>query len=306
MKEPDINTATPLFIERRFPVGLDPVVPSIRALYDQSKAAHWDPQADIDWNAFASANYTQEQLRAAQLSWSRRAWVEYTALAETPSLLVRFCVERGREADPKFYLTVRNTEEAWHIESCHRFAELCGGYIEQPSSSAYAESLNRNFHREVLHAETPLDAYVAAHCAISDGLEYALWDAYASNATDAVARQLLERCVQDKARHASFGWLYLEARQAHWDTATRKQIEEYVAAHIHEVELAGYHCVSLGDDADSQAVAQADAATAQAGLGALPPQEERQLTATFLAAALDRLASLQVHVTLKHDTRLYG
>lgn len=300
-----MNTATPLFIEQRFPVGLDPVVPSIRALYDQSKAAHWDPQADIDWAAFSTIQYTPEQLHAAQLSWSRRAWVEYTALAETPSLLVRFCIERGREADPKFYLTVRNTEEAWHIESCHRFADLCGGYLEQPSSSAYAENLNRNFHREVLHAETPLDAYVAAHCAISDGLEFALWDAYSNNASNPVARQLLERCVRDKARHASFGWMYLDARRTHWDKAIRTQIEQYVSSHIHEVELAGYHCVSLADDTDSERVALADATTAQAGLGALAPREERKLTAIFLASALERLAGLQINIELPDNTRLH-
>ena len=300
-----MNTATPLFIEQRFPVGLDPVVPSIRALYDQSKAAHWDPQADIDWAAFSTTQYTPEQLHAAQLSWSRRAWVEYTALAETPSLLVRFCIERGREADPKFYLTVRNTEEAWHIESCHRFADLCGGYLEQPSSSAYAENLNRNFHREVLHAETPLDAYVAAHCAISDGLEFALWDAYSNNASNPVARQLLERCVRDKARHASFGWMYLDARRTHWDKAIRTQIEQYVSSHIHEVELAGYHCVSLADDTDSERVALADATTAQAGLGALAPREERKLTAIFLASALERLAGLQINIELPENARLH-
>lgn len=302
----EMSEITPLFLERRFPLGLDTVLPDIRALYETSKAAHWDPQVDLPWNSFAPDNYTAVQLRAAQLSWSRRAWVEYTALAETPSLLVRFCLERGREADPKFYLTVRNTEEAWHIECCHRFAEQCGGYVEQPLDSAYAQSLNRNFHREVLHADTPLDAYVAAHCALSDSLEYALWESYATNATDPLAKAILSRATRDKSRHAQFGWLYLSSRQASWDASVRDQIETYVVRHVDEVELAGYHCVSLGVEAEVSAICEADAISAEAGLGSLAPETERLLTAKCLHDCSQRFASLGLQIAAPDDPRLLG
>ncbi|MBT6277104.1 MAG: hypothetical protein HOI95_23595 [Chromatiales bacterium] len=295
---------TPLFLEHRFPLGLDTVIAPIRALYDESKAAHWDPHADIEWKKFLPAALTDDQREAARLSWSRRAWVEYTAIGETPSLLVRFCVERGREADPKFYLTVRNTEEAWHIECCHLFADLCGGYIEQPTGASYAQSLNRAFHREVLHAETPLDAYVAAHCALTDTVELGLWEGYAANATDQVVRNLLDRCVADKRRHARFGWLYLEARQSGWTGAERKEISQYVDTFIRDVELNGYHCVSLSDGPEAVAIGAADETTAAAGLGALAPQEERRVMHGCLTDAIGRLRSLGIDLPDVDDPRL--
>ncbi|MFT5393747.1 MAG: hypothetical protein ACI8PT_003951 [Gammaproteobacteria bacterium] len=299
-----MSEPTPLFLERRFPVGLDPVIGSIRELYDESKAAHWDPQADIPWATFAAHELSDEQRNAGCLSWSRRAWIEYTALAETPSLLVRFCIERGREADPKFYLTVRNTEEAWHIECCHQYAELCGGYQEQPATAAFADNLNRNFHREVLHAHTPLDAYVAAHCAVSDGLELALWQGYLANAKEPVARAILERAVNDKTRHAAFGWLYLDARQAHWDDETRGKISGYVHAHVTDVELSGYHVSSLGDNEDTAVIGQADTISAQAKLGALSPAEERTVAGQFFASAYERLGALGLTMPKLVDPRV--
>jgi hypothetical protein len=287
-----MSEITPIFLEHRFPLGLDTVIVPIRALYDESKAAHWDPHADIAWKKFNPKTLSDEQCQAARLSWSRRAWVEYTSIGETPSLLVRFCVERGREADPKFYLTVRNTEEAWHIECCHQFAELFGGYIEQPAGVGYAASLNRSFHREVLHAETPLDAYVAAHCALSDTLELGLWEGYAANATDPVVESVLDRCVVDKRRHARFGWMYLEARRAGWTDDERTEISQYVTTFIADVELNGYHCVSLSDDAEAVAIGAADEITAAAGLGALAPSDERQITHACLSEAINRLRGL--------------
>ena len=240
-----VTDITPIFAERRFPVRLDTVGPDIRALYHRSKEGCWNPQRDIDWSSFADAGYSAEQRAAAALFWSRITWIETTGLAETPSLLVRFCVERDREADPKLFLTVRSTEEAWHIECGHRFAELCGGYVDSPSSSAYAESFNRRFHREALHAETSLDAYVAAHCALADGLELALWEGYLQGATDPVASHILELCIADKRRHVEFGWLYLRTRSSTWGETTCSQIAEYVGDYVRDVELEGYHCASL-------------------------------------------------------------
>ena len=58
----------------------------------------------------------------------------HRASPRRPALLIRFCLEPGREADPKYFLTVRNTEEAWHVESFHRVAELCGGYLDRPAN----------------------------------------------------------------------------------------------------------------------------------------------------------------------------
>src|SRR6185312_13735605 len=199
-------------VERRFPLHLEPAIGSIRDLYDTAKQSRWDPERDIPWSGFDPSRYGPEVLAAARLSWSRKAWTEYGGLPETPALIIRFCLERERESDPKYFLTVRNTEEAWHLECCHRFAESCGGYIAEPANSRYRELFNQGLHREALDASRHLDAYVAAHIGIQDGLDLELTRLHRDNAADPVARAILDRLVADKTRHAAFGWFYLERR----------------------------------------------------------------------------------------------
>ena len=299
-----VTNTTPIFAERRFPVRLDTVVPDIRALYHRSKDQCWNPQRDVDWDSFTPANYSAEQLAAAALFWSRITWIESTGLAETPSLLVRFCVERDREADPKLFLTVRNTEEAWHIECGHRFAELCNGYIDSPTSAAYAASFNRRFPREALHAETSLDAYVAAHCALADGLELALWEGYRRNATDSVASHILDLCIADKQRHVEFGWLYLKTRSSTWDETTCTEIAEYVDRYVRDVELEGYRCPSLAPPGQTEDLVEAEAISAAAGLGGVNAEQERQILRAWWVEGTERLAKIGVGVAPLVDQRL--
>lgn len=301
-----MTETTPIFAERRFPVGLDTVVPDIRDLYDRSKEGCWNPQRDVDWSDFTPSAYQPGDLAAAGLFWSRMAWVESTGLAETPSLLVRFCVERDREADPKLFLTVRSTEEAWHVECCHRFAELCGGYSDSPRSSAYADSFNRRFHREALHAETPLDAYVAAHCALADGLELALWEGYRNTATDPVASRILELCIADKRRHTEFGWSYLATRAPTWDETTRAEIGEYVSRYVTEVELEGYHCASLAGPGQADDLVEAESSSAASGLGGVDADSERKIFTQWWTRSVEQLAAVGVAVAPISDPRLSG
>lgn len=285
---------TPILIERRFPLVLTHSITSIRDLYDTSKQERWDPTGDIDWHAFDPTAYNEGDLAAARLTWSRRTWLEYTKLPETPALLIRFCLEAGREADPKYYLSVRNTEEAWHVEACHRFAKCLGGYLEEPIASGYAEVFNQSFYRRALDADQSLDAYVAARCALSDGLDLALWRGYRDNAQDPVARRILTLCTADKERHAAFGWLYLESRAPTWSEGDIARISNGIAAYFETVERRGGHCAWLAPDGAATDVVEADRRTAQAGLGALRPEEERDIVADFLSLARDRFAALSV------------
>ncbi|MDQ2733945.1 MAG: hypothetical protein M3Y55_02895, partial [Pseudomonadota bacterium] len=127
---------------------LKPALYTIRELYDAAKGSHWDPEQHIPWKRFDPSKYTSEQRAAAALSWSRRAWTEYGSLPETPAILIRFCLENQGESDPKMYLTMRGSEEAWHTECCWRFAELLGGYVSGPDDAQYARMFNQDFHRE--------------------------------------------------------------------------------------------------------------------------------------------------------------
>jgi hypothetical protein len=278
-------------VERRFPLHLEPSIKTIRELYDQAKQAHWDPERDIPWAAFDPARYSPETLAAARLSWSRRAWTEYGGLPETPALIIRFCLEHERESDPKYFLTVRNTEEAWHLECCYRFAELCGGFIGTPANPAYAALFNQGLHREVLDASRSLDAYVAAHIGVQDGLDLELCRLHRDNATDPVTRAILERLVADKTRHAAFGWFYLATRAAGWSDADRHTIAQEVEHIVTDVELAGFRCAWLAGDAAADIVA-ADCLAHNAGLGAATPDEELPVLQRFLSEAADQFSGL--------------
>ncbi len=299
-----MTDTTPIFAERRFPVRLDTVVPDIRELYHQSKDGCWNPQRDIDWDSFKPGDYRADQLAAAALFWSRLTWIETAGLAETPCLLVRFCIERDREADPKLFLTVRNTEEAWHVVCGHRIAELCGGFVEQPASASYAESFNRRFPREALHAETMLDAYVAAHCALADGLELALWQGYRRGATDPLASHILDLCIADKKRHVEFGWLYLRTRSTTWDDATRNEIGQYVDQYVRSVELEGYRCASLAEAEQTDDLVAAEAISAAAGLGGVTAEEEREILRAWWVQSAEKLAGFGIEVAPLIDSRL--
>ena len=294
MADGDAPGVTPILVERRFPLDLAHSITSVRDLYDTSKSARWDPGEDVEWPSFDAGAYDEETLAAARLTWSRRTWIEYTGLAETPALLIRFCLEAGREADPKYYLSVRNTEEAWHVESCHRFAKCLGGYLDEPPNPAWAEILNQSFPQRALDAEQSLDGYVAARCALAKGLNLELWRGYLDNARDPVARRILSLCVADKERHSAFGWLYLDTRAPAWSASDAALVADNVNAYFETVERRGYHCAWLAAEDVAGEVVEAERRTASAGLGALPPEDERDIVSAYLTRARERYAALGI------------
>lgn len=283
-------------IERRFPLHLEPSLYTIRELYDTSKRAHWDPEQHISWKRFDPSRYTAGQRAAAALSWSRRAWAEYGSLPETPAILIRFCLENQGESDPKMYLTMRGSEEAWHTECCWRFAELLGGYVSAPEDLQYAKMFNQDFHREAFEPGISLDAYVAVHAALLDGLDLALHRGFLKHATDTVAVAILRRMVEDKERHVAFGWRYLTERAPRWNEQTRTEIEEEVEQVLRGLVYAGYICPWLAPKPLGVRVTEADVITRRAGLGAMLPDEEGPLVDQYLAEARDQFLQLGVRL----------
>ncbi|MGE0808286.1 MAG: hypothetical protein AB7L76_22300 [Burkholderiaceae bacterium] len=283
-------------VERRFPLHLEPTLYTIRDLYESAKLAHWDPETGIPWTKFDAAAYSAEQRRAAALSWSRRAWTEYSGLPETPAILIRFCLEHNGESDPKMFLTVRGSEEAWHTECCWRFAELLGGYVDAPAEPAYAQLFNQDFHREAFDPGLSVDAYVAVHAALLDGLDLALHRGFLRHAVDPVAQAILKRLVEDKERHVAFGWRYLSERAPAWDGAVRGEIAGEIEQVLEGLVYGGYVSPWLAPAPLSPTLVEADAITRQAGLGAMLPEEEAAIIGQYLDEAAGRLAQMQVPV----------
>jgi hypothetical protein len=292
-----------LFVERRFPLEMNTTLPEIRALYESGKAGRWNPHRDIAWGALGADGYDEPVREAARRTWSRRIWVEAAGLTETPALLMRFCMEANREIDPKFYLTVRNTEEAWHVECFDRLAEAFGGRIVQPKAQAYEAVFNQNLPRQVLDADRHLDAYVAVHAAFEDGLELELYRTWLRGVENPVVTSVLERIIADKERHAAFGWLYLGIRAPHWSEAERQLISREIVRHVNEIELAGYHCPWLAPE-HAGAEAEADAILAGAGLGAADRAREEETIVTYVANARQKLAELGIDLPMFETNRM--
>lgn len=292
-----------LLVERRFPLEMNVTLPEIRELYDSGKAGRWNPHRDIDWNALSPDGYDEQIRQAARRTWSRRIWMEATGLTETPALIVRFCMEVGREIDPKFYLTTRNTEEAWHVECFDRIAEAFGGRVARPAERGYETVFNRNLHRRVLDAGQHLDSYVATHAAFEDGLELELCRAWRKGATNQAIVAVLDRVIADKERHAAFGWLYLASRAPRWTDEECLCIAEELTAHVRETELRGYHCPWLAPE-HALAEADADAMIAAAGLGAATRAEEEDVLVGYVGNARARLAELGVVLPVFETNRM--
>jgi hypothetical protein len=289
---------TAINIERRFPLDLHQSTNAIGELYELAKRGRWNPSADLPWATFNPAAHAAEVLQAARKVWSRRAWLDYTGLAETPALLIRFCLELGTEVDAKYFLTVRNTEEAWHVESFHRYAQACGGFLDTPVNAQWQPLFNRGLHRDALDAGRSLDGHVLTHCLFVDGLEHQLAAAWLANTREPVAGALLERCLKDRERHARFGWLHIERRAPSMSEQERASLVQTLVEHLTQVEFAGLRCVALASSIDaSQDIGELNL-VADAGLGAIAAQAEVALFTQYLARCRERLASCGLHLPL--------
>lgn len=291
-------------VEVRFPLDLAPRLAPIQSLYQEAKLDTWSPDEDIAWGAFDPASSTTAQRDAACAVWSRRTWLEYTGIAETPALLLRFCLERAREVDPKYFLTVRNTEEAMLVECFERYAGLLGSGPARPVDPAWEAVINRGLYRDALNADVDLDAYVAVHCAIEDGFELELFRAYQANAAEPVARRILDRSVRVKTRHAAFGWHYLEGRAARFGERQRAALADAGAAWLQDVAFAGYHVPSLATSIDSAGLQEAQALAAAGGLGAATAAAEEQILREYLAGVRPRLRALGLDLPQRPHARL--
>ncbi|TAL90628.1 MAG: hypothetical protein EPN62_04890 [Candidimonas sp.] len=283
---------TKIPVEHRFPLSLTQSIGSIRELYDIGKQRRWNPEADIAWQQFDPGQYDSVVRDAARLVWSRRAWVEYAGLYETPALLIRLCLETDRESDPKYFLTVRNTEEGWQIESCHRYAKLLGGYIDRPPDARQEAIFNQDRHRQALNVDQDTDVFFTVHSAVEDTLELALFRAYLDNAREPVARQILQKSVQAKERHAAFGWLYVAERADNWSMSERAAVADGVYRYLLDIEMKGYHCPWMAEQDGAEAKA-ADIA-AEAGLGAATQAGEQAVFRSCIEDIRGRLEELGV------------
>jgi hypothetical protein len=269
---------------------LEPAVESIWDLYNRAKNERWDPSRSIDWGRFDAAKLDPVAREAARLAWSHRAWLLFGRLSETPSVLVRFCLERQRESDPKYFLALRGSEEAWHLDASHQMAARLGGFVAEPANRDYAARFNQTLHREVLDADFGLDAYIAAYVALREQLEAALLQAARAATTEPVMAQALDLMLRDKDRHAQFGWLYLCQRKSQLDAPAivRRAGEMLERFYASGLMVPGLNPAIAGD------VAGAIETAATAGLGVASLADQKRALGRALQESQQRFASLAI------------
>ncbi|MEQ8348579.1 MAG: hypothetical protein RIB84_17280 [Sneathiellaceae bacterium] len=278
-------------VEKRFPLDLKPSLDTVWTLYSEAKSAHWDPSRSIPWGEWDAGPYDPGQIAAARRVWSHRLWLAYGHLASTPALLVRFCLEHRRESDPKYFLSVRGTEEAWHVDAVSRFLDRLGGAIGGPDTPAYAELFNDSAYAQALDGDVVLEGFVAAQVAFRLDLDLALLDAARARTRDPVALRILDFLVADRRRHAAFGWLYLEARQDRLTDPMREAAAAQLAG-LCRLELAGLQLPALAEPGIADELAAAYESVAEAGLGAAPRDAA---LAAFGGAVAQSRAKLAAH-----------
>ncbi len=285
-----------MLIERRFPVRLRPQVASLEGAYHDEKSAHWNPVSDIPWNLLDADGLEQRDRDAARLMWSRRLWAAYGYLSETPATLIRLCLELDRPISPKFFLTVRNTQEACHIDVMQKMAEAYGGYLSKPDVPAYAALLNLDLSQRVLHADTTVDAYILAHCAIKIGAEAVLYTLFNTAVKNDAIAAALSFIAGDKRRHAAFGWDFIADRIYTWGDADRAAAKVEIARVVDEIILSGYLTPFCAADGIAEQEKAAEEHAAATGLGSAGGVRQRQALASYLSETRERLQALSIDV----------
>lgn len=276
--------------DQHFPLRLDDGVPAIRELYRRAKRTEWNPATDVAWHKLDLSRYTDEELFAARQYWSRRAWGEYGAISESPSLLLRYTKER-REPDLSLFWTIRTQEEVRHADVCRRMADALGGYMPEPVTKDLEGAVATHGVRSMsFDADTPLEALIASLICCAEVIAYDVFRALIKDASDPVAKQILQLIFRDEVRHCEFGWSYLAHRLPSLTATDLDIMRQKVIWMIEEVELKGYHSSWLAPVPDDAEIA-GDRLVYQAGLGATVEEVEKPVLVQSVGAIRDRMRS---------------
>jgi len=291
--------------EDRFPADFDMEIPRIRELFFTATRNQWDPKTDIPWEQLDLSRYTEEQLFAARQYWSRRAWSEYGAISESPTLQLRFGLER-RPTDMQLFFTIRSQEETRHAEVCHRMAEELGGYLEKPVGAAYEGSVaTHGVRRAALDTSIPLEGIIAALVCTAEEIAFDVFRHLVDITTDPVAKAICRAIMRDEVRHCAFGWYFLEHEVARMTDEQKAQVRESVITMLEKVELNGYHSAWLAPPSPAaDAEVEADRLTYEAGLGATVEEVEKPVFVDSVRRIRARMDAFGIELPDFHHPKL--
>jgi hypothetical protein len=280
--------------ERRFPLHLTFAVPPIRDAYERSLVEAWDPEDEAHWTGFDPREHDESARRAGASVWSHLAWVEFPAIAESEAVLVRACLEPDIDVDLKYCLSMRAVERARSTDLAHIVARRLHGYEPVPAGEELALLLDDELVRRALHADSDLDAYIAAHLGAQATVDLVMWERTAQNARGALG-DLAALVVRDKARMLDVAWAHLELVVPRRDEAGRRMIADAVDYVVEVEERRGRRVPALlAPGADREHLLEAHAIAAAAGLGGVPEADQREAVESALAEVAARLSPLGI------------
>src|SRR5687768_1057706 len=286
--------------EKRFPLKTRHEVPAISELWRKSKQMAWDPVTDIPYHTFDRSKYSQEQLDAARLGWSRRAWTEYTGIIESPAMLIRMSLDGQAPIEAKFVLAAKVVEEARHCEASFLLAEAMGGYVtEPPPGDAIVKMVIAGFRdRLAFNPEVSTEAAIAGWHIISEGIAVDIFAARYRACKEPVTREVLRLILQDEVRHVALGWEYLEHRVPQMTPAEVEGVQNAVLDIIENVEMKGFHSMCLLPPDLESALQEAEAIAAAAGLGFCAAEEEHRVFIKSVQNIRKRFAKMGITIPL--------
>jgi hypothetical protein len=286
--------------EKRFPLKTRHEIPAISELWRKSKQMTWDAVTDIPYADFDKSKYSTEQLDAARLGWSRRAWTEYTGIIESPAMLIRLSLDGQAPIEAKFVLASKVVEEARHCEASFLLAEAMGGYVQEPPPhDAIVKMVVAGFRdRLAFNPEVSAEAAIAGWHIISEGIAVDIFAARYRACTEPVTREVLRLILQDEVRHVALGWEYLEHRIPRMNKAEIKGVENAVLDIIENVEMKGFHSMCLLPEDLESDLKEAEAIAAKAGLGFCAAEEEHAVFVKSIQNLRKRFAKLGITVPL--------
>jgi hypothetical protein len=286
--------------EKRFPLKTRHEVPTISELWRKSKQMAWDPVTDIPYDTFDRSKYSKEQLDAARLGWSRRAWTEYTGIIESPAMLIRLSLDGQAPIEAKFVLAAKVVEEARHCEASFLLAEAMGGYVtEPPPGDAIVKMVIAGFRdRLAFNPEVSTEAAIAGWHIISEGIAVDIFAARYRACKEPVTREVLRLILQDEVRHVALGWEYLEHRVPRMKPAEVEGVQNAVLDIIENVEMKGFHSMCLLPGDLESDLKEAEAIAAKAGLGFCAAEEEHRVFVKSIQDLRKRFGKLGITVPL--------
>ena len=286
--------------EKRFPLKTRHEIPSTAELWRKSKQMAWDPETDIPYGTFDRSKFSQEQLDAARLGWSRRALTEYTGIIESPAMLIRLSLDGQIPIETKFVLAAKVVEEARHCEASYLLAEAMGGYIvEPPPGDAIVKMVVAGFRdRLAFNPDVSPEAGLAAWHIISEGIAVDIFVARYRACREPVTKEVLRLILQDEVRHVAVGWDYLEHRIPQMSKPEIELVQDAVLEIMENVEMKGFHSMCLlPDDLESE-LKEAEAIAAEAGLGFCSAEEEHEVFVRSIQSLRKRFGKMGIEVPL--------